>query len=38
LGKFAYPEASSAKKENLSELLSMAITDFEPNEANSVGL
>jgi hypothetical protein len=32
LGKFAYPEASSAK-ENLSELLSMAITDFEPNEA-----
>jgi hypothetical protein len=37
LGKFAYPEASSAKKENLSEL-SMAITDFEPNEANSVGL
>ncbi|PKH67574.1 hypothetical protein CXF59_06595 [Flavobacterium sp. ALD4] len=38
LGKFAYPEASSAKKENLSELLSMAITDFEPNEAAAIVL
>jgi hypothetical protein len=38
LGKFDYPEASSAKKENLSELLSMAITDFEPNEAAAIVL
>jgi hypothetical protein len=38
LRKFAYPEASSAKKENLSELLSMAITDFEPNEAAAIVL
>jgi hypothetical protein len=34
---FAYPEAS-LKKENLSELLSMAITDFEPNEAAAIVL
>jgi hypothetical protein len=38
LGKFSYPEAASAKVENLSELLSMAITDFEPNEAAAIVL
>jgi hypothetical protein len=33
LGKFDYPDASGADKESLSELLEMAITDFEPKEA-----
>jgi hypothetical protein len=38
LERFSYPEASNAKEENLSELLSMAITDFEPNEAAAIVL
>lgn len=33
LEKFNYPDASNAESENLSELLSMAITDYEPREA-----
>ena len=33
LEKFDYPDASGADKESLSELLEMAITDFEPKEA-----
>lgn len=36
LEKFNYPDAAKAKKENLRELLLMAITDFEPNEAAAV--
>jgi hypothetical protein len=38
LKKFAYPDAETIKKENLSEFLSMAITDFEPNEAAAIVL
>ncbi|MBG6109969.1 hypothetical protein H4V97_001528 [Flavobacterium sp. CG_23.5] len=33
LEKFDYPDAAGADKESLSELLEMAITDFEPKEA-----
>ena len=33
LEKFNFPDAGTAKKENLHELLLMAITDFEPKEA-----
>lgn len=33
LEKFNFPDAATAKKENLHELLLMAITDFEPKEA-----
>ena len=33
LEKFDYPDASTADKESLRELLFMAITDFEPKEA-----
>lgn len=33
LEKFNFPDAGNAKKENLHELLLMAITDFEPKEA-----
>lgn len=33
LEKFNFPEAGTAKKETLHELLLMAITDFEPKEA-----
>jgi hypothetical protein len=33
LEKFNYPDASTAEKQNLSELLSMAISDYEPKEA-----
>lgn len=33
LEKFNFPDAGTAKKENLYELLLMAITDFEPKEA-----
>lgn len=38
LEKFNYPDASTAEKQNLSELLSMAISDFEPNEAAAIVL
>lgn len=33
LDKFGYPDASDADTESLGELLSMAITDFEPRDA-----
>ena len=33
LEKFNFPDAGNAKKENLYELLLMAITDFDPKEA-----
>ena len=33
LDKFNFPDAGTAKKETLHELLLMAITDFEPKEA-----
>ncbi len=33
LEKYNFPDAGTAKKENLYELLLMAITDFEPKEA-----
>ena len=33
LEKYNYPDAGTAKKETLHELLLMAITDFEPKEA-----
>lgn len=33
LDKFGYPDASDADMESLGELLSMAITDFEPRDA-----
>ena len=38
LGKFNYPDASSSDKESLKELLFMAISDFEPNEAAAIVL
>jgi len=40
LEKFNFPDAGNAKKENLYELLLMAITDFEPKECsgNCTGL
>lgn len=38
LEKFNYPDADKASKENLRELLMMAITDFEPNEAAAIVL
>lgn len=38
LEKFNYPDAEDAESENLRELLFMAITDFEPNEAAKVVL
>ena len=38
LEKFDYPDAKNASKENLRELLFMAITDFEPSEAARVVL
>lgn len=36
LEKMEYPDAKDAKKENLRELLMMAITDFEPNDAAAI--
>jgi len=33
LEKFDFPDANTVKPENLREMLDMAITDFEPNEA-----
>ncbi len=38
LEKFNYPDASSAEKKNLPELLWMAISDYEPNEAAEIVL
>lgn len=36
--KFNYPDAEKADKANLEELLLMAITDYEPNEAAAIVL
>lgn len=36
LEKMEFPDAKDAKEENLRELLMMAITDFEPNEAAAI--
>ncbi len=36
LEKFNYPDADKAEKNSLRELLLMAITDFEPNEAAAI--
>lgn len=36
LDKFNYPDADKADKDSLRELLMMAITDFEPNEAAAI--
>src|SRR5687768_14404724 len=36
LEKFNYPDAANASKDTLAELLLMAITDFEPNEAAAI--
>lgn len=36
LEKFEYPDAEKGNKDNLRELLLMAITDFEPNEAAAI--
>ncbi|RDC62507.1 hypothetical protein [Adhaeribacter pallidiroseus] len=38
LEKFNYPDADKAEKETLEELLLMAITDYEPNEAAAIVL
>lgn len=38
LEKFNYPDAEKASKETLKELLLMAITDYEPNEAAAIVL
>ena len=35
---FDFPDADTVKKENLMEMLQMAITDFEPNEAAAIVL
>ena len=36
LKEFDFPESDTIKKENLKEMLHMAITDFDPNEAASI--
>ena len=36
LERFNYPDADKAEKNSLRELLMMAITDFEPNEAAAI--
>jgi len=36
LDKFNYPDAEKASNDSLNELLRMAITDFEPNEAAAI--
>lgn len=36
LAEFDFPDAQNVKKENLKEMLFMAITDFETNEAASI--
>ncbi len=38
LEKFNFPDAASIQKENLEEMLAMAIEDFEPNEAAEIVL
>ncbi|MFD3002406.1 hypothetical protein ACFS7Z_18690 [Pontibacter toksunensis] len=38
LEKFNYPDAANAAKDTLNELLLMAITDYEPNEAAAIFL
>ncbi|MFA9189870.1 hypothetical protein AAGV28_00680 [Flavobacterium sp. FZUC8N2.13] len=38
LEKFNYPDGSTAEKKNLPELLEMAISDYEPNEAAQIVL
>lgn len=38
LGKFDYPDASNSDAASLKELLFMAISDFEPNEAAAIVL
>ncbi len=38
LEQFDFPEAKTVKPENLREMLYMAITDFEPNEAAGIVL
>lgn len=38
LEKFNYPDGENAAKDNLEELLLMAITDYEPNEAAAIVL
>jgi len=38
LERFDFPDANTVKPENLVEMLHMAITDFEPNEAAAVVL
>lgn len=38
LDLFNFPDAASASKDSLRELLMMAITDFEPNEAAAIVL
>lgn len=38
LEKFNFPDAATVKKENLSEMLAMAISDYEPNEAAEIVL
>lgn len=36
LEKFNFPDAATAEKKNLPELLEMAISDYEPNEAAEI--
>ncbi len=38
LEKFNFPDANNVMPENLREMLNMAITDFEPNEAAAIVL
>ena len=38
LGKFNYPDGATADKSSLPELLEMAISDYEPNEAAQIVL
>ena len=38
LDKFNYPDGATAEKKNLPELLEMAISDYEPNEAAQIVL
>ncbi|MEO8252846.1 MAG: hypothetical protein ABI554_00565 [Flavobacterium sp.] len=38
LEKFNYPDGATAEKKNLPELLEMAISDYEPNEAAEIVL
>ena len=38
LDKFNYPDGATAEKKNLPELLEMAISDYEPNEAAEIVL